>query len=72
MPRNLPSGYFPLFAACNECPEPRGLTGRNVGMIVLCYGGIWLLWLVINRFLVDECSMVDAYLNFCQVCFRLS
>ncbi len=39
-------------------------------MIVLCYGGIWLLWLVINRFLVDECSMVDAYLNFCQVCFR--
>jgi hypothetical protein len=59
-------GYYPLIGLCLECPE-RGATVRNVGTAIGIYGTIWLLWLVINRFICEELIFMDTICNFCQV-----
>ena len=31
------------------------------------YGTIWLLWILVNRFLCEQLQMADAFLNFAQI-----
>ena len=60
-------GYYPLIGTCFSCPDKGGVTAANVGNMVAIYGSIWVLWLVINRFICEELVFMDSILNFCQV-----
>jgi hypothetical protein len=36
-------------------------------MTILTYGMVWVLWLIVNRFLCEYITMVDGYLTFAQI-----
>ena len=59
-------GYYPLIGLCLKCPEV-GVTAKNVGNVIATYGGVWLLWLIINRVISEELVFMDTICNFCQV-----
>ena len=31
------------------------------------YGTIWLIWIIVNRFLCEQFQMADSLLNFAQI-----
>ena len=59
-------GYYPLIGLCLKCPEV-GLTAQNLGNVVLIYGGVCLLWLLLNRYIAENSAFMDSICNFCQV-----
>ena len=38
-----------------------------MGVLITRFGAIFLLWVFVNRILVDEMTMMDEYLNFAQI-----
>jgi hypothetical protein len=60
-------GYYPLIGLCLECPSELGLTAKNLGMVILIYGGICLLWLLLNRYVAENSTFMDSICNFCQI-----
>ena len=55
------TGYYPWFVDCLECPDGFGWTPKNALTVFYRYGIIWLLWVVINRFLCEKLLMADSY-----------
>jgi len=61
-------GYYPLIGLCLECPDKKtGISIANVGNVIAIYGGICLLWLVLNRFIAEKLIFMDTICTFCQV-----
>ena len=61
--------HYPLIGLCLECPDRgAGATTRNIGNMIAIYGGIWLMWLLLNRVLCEKLVFMDSIINFCQVC----
>ena len=61
-------GYYPLIGLCLECPDKKtGISIPNVGNVIAIYGGICLLWLVLNRFIAEKLIFMDTICTFCQV-----
>ena len=44
-----------------------GASPRNIGIAIGTYGFVWLLWLLLNRFLCERFFMMDAYMSFAQI-----
>lgn len=61
------SGYYPWFGRCTKCPDDFGWTVHNTLTVIYRYGIIWLLWVIINRFLCEELHMADSLLNSAQI-----
>ena len=60
--------HYPLIGLCLECPDRgAGATTRNIGNMIAIYGGIWLMWLLLNRVLCEKLIFMDSIINFCQV-----
>ena len=59
-------GYYPLIGLCLKCPEV-GFTLKNFGNCVAVYGGICVLWLLLNRVIAEELTFLDSICNFCQI-----
>ena len=49
--------------------RPFGIHGRVSALhqVIYRYGTIWLLWILVNRFLCEQLQMADAFLNFAQI-----
>ena len=60
-------GYYPWFGKCLQCPDDRAWTAKNTLTVIYRYGSIWLLWIVVNRFLCETLMMADSLLNFAQM-----
>jgi hypothetical protein len=60
-------GYYPWFGECLQCPDDFGWTAKNTLTVIYRYGIIWLLWIVVNRFLCETLMMADSLLNFAQM-----
>jgi hypothetical protein len=52
---------------CDVAVGRAGTTTRNIGMTIITYGMVWVLWLIVNRFLCEYITMVDGYLTFAQI-----
>jgi hypothetical protein len=55
------TGYYPWFVDCLECPDGFGWSPKNALTVFYRYGIIWLLWVVVNRFLCEKLLMADSY-----------
>ncbi len=60
-------GYYPWFGECVQCPDGFAWTAKNTLTVIYRYGIIWLLWIVVNRFLCETLMMADSLLNFAQM-----
>ena len=60
-------GYYPWFGECLLCPDGFAWTAKNTLTVIYRYGIIWLLWIVVNRFLCETLMMADSLLNFAQM-----
>ncbi len=60
-------GYYPWFGECIQCPDGFAWTAKNTLTVIYRYGIIWLLWIVVNRFLCETLMMADSLLNFAQM-----
>ena len=60
-------GYYPWFGECLQCPDDFAWTAKNTLTVIYRYGIIWLLWIVVNRFLCETLMMADSLLNFAQM-----
>ena len=60
-------GYYPWFGECLQCPDDFAWTAKNTLTVIYRYGIIWLLWIVVNRFLCEKLLMADSLLNFAQM-----
>jgi hypothetical protein len=61
-------GFYPWFGGCEPCPDKKfGLTVNNAFTVIYRYGIIWLLWIIVNRFLCEKLLMADSLLNFAQM-----
>ena len=61
-------GFYPWFGGCEPCPDKKfGLTVNNAFTVIYRYGIIWLLWVIVNRFLCEKLLMADSLLNFAQM-----
>ena len=50
-----------------QCPDGFGSTAQNVLTVIYRYGTIWLIWIIVNRFLCEQLQMADSLLNFAQI-----
>jgi hypothetical protein len=39
----------------------------NVGVVIGTYGFVWLLWLLLNRFVCESFVMMDSFMSFAQI-----
>ena len=60
-------GYYPWFGECLLCPDGFEWSAKNTLTVIYRYGIIWLLWIVVNRFLCETLMMADSLLNFAQM-----
>ena len=60
-------GYYPWFGECLLCPDGFEWTAKNTLTVIYRYGIIWLLWIVVNRFLCETLMVADSLLSFAQM-----